>query len=292
MTNGENQLDGLQITSMMNNKILIFLILAVGFSTETEAQVDKVMTYNIKYDNTRDTVNNWNFRKSEMVDLIKHYDPDIFGLQEALHSQLTYLDNNLSSYARIGVGRDDGINKGEFCAIYYDAKKLSVINQSTFWLSDKDHMVSVGWDASMERICTFGLFENKANKERVYVFNAHYDHRGQMAREKSSELIIRKIQEINIMNYPVILMGDLNAMPESKTIKTIANKMDDGGKLAPNGIYGPTGTFTGFKDIIPERRIDFIFVTGLEVTKYRHIDDRMKNNMHVSDHLPVLIELK
>ena len=125
------------------------------------------------------------------------------------------------------------------------------------------------------------------------MLNTHYDHIGQTARENSSRLILSKIQEINQTNYPIILIGDLNALPESTTIQLLKKELKDGGELTKNGIYGPKGTFTGFeKAIIPDRRIDYIFVKELEVTTYRHIDDKMTNNNYLSDHLPVLVELK
>ena len=38
----------------------------------------------------------------------------------------------------------------------------------------------------MERICTYGLFENLSSKEKVWVFNTHFDHIGIKAREKST----------------------------------------------------------------------------------------------------------
>ena len=280
---------------MMNNinKVFIFLIITIGISDQVIGQISKVMTYNIRYDNPRDSLNKWDNRKLEIAHLIKFYEPEIFGIQEGLQHQLKYLDNNLSNYSRVGVGRDDGKEKGEFSPIYYNNKEMSLIDQSTFWLSEKDDTVSVGWDASMERICTYGLFENKITKQRILIFNTHYDHIGKTAREKSSELILKKIKEINQDDYPVILMGDFNSDPESKPIRIIKGDFEDVGKLVRNGIYGPTGTFTGFKkNTIAEKRIDYIFVKNLEVVKYRHIDDKMKNNNYLSDHLPVLIELK
>ncbi|MGS0524177.1 endonuclease/exonuclease/phosphatase family protein [Zobellia nedashkovskayae] len=72
------------------------------------------MSYNIKYDNVNDTVNNWNDRKAPMVRLIKHYAPEFIGMQEVVYHQLTYLDEALEDYKYIGVGRDDGKKKGEF----------------------------------------------------------------------------------------------------------------------------------------------------------------------------------
>ncbi|MDF1697934.1 MAG: endonuclease/exonuclease/phosphatase family protein [Saprospiraceae bacterium] len=251
------------------------------------------MTYNIKYDDPSDSINKWDNRKEEMIDLIDYYEPDVFGIQEGLLHQLTYLDKHLPSYSRIGVGRDDGKEKGEFCAIYYNHKELSLLKNSTFWLSQKRDSISVGWDASMERICTYGLFENKITNKKLWVFNTHYDHIGKISREKSSELILQKIKEINIEQYPVVLMGDFNAEPNSPPIKIIIKELKDGASGVENGIYGPIGTFTGFKKhTIAKRRIDYIFVKGLDVVKYRHIDDLRKNTNYLSDHLPVIATFK
>jgi len=40
-----------------------------------------------------------------------------------------------------------------------------------------------------------------------------------------------------------------------------------------------------------EKRIDYIFTKNIEVLSYRHLDDRRKNNLCISDHLPILIEI-
>ncbi len=277
----------------MKVKIIFFVCLSIfGFHTESNCQNSKIMTYNIKFDNPRDSINNWDNRKLEVVSMLKYYEPEIFGLQEALEHQLNFIDQHLNDYSRIGVGRDDGKHKGEFSPIYYNNKKFSLIESSTFWLSDTDSVVSVGWDASMERICTYGIFEDKLDNSKILVLNTHFDHKGKKAREESAKLIVRKVGEINKENNPVILMGDFNATLDSRTIETIKEKLVDGAELSKNGIYGPTGTFTGFKiGKIPEERIDFIFVKNLKVSKYRHIDDMKKNNNFLSDHLPVLLEL-
>ena len=274
-------------------KLFIGLILTIGINSNVYGQTDKVMTYNIRYDNPNDSINKWDNRKQDIAHLITYYKPEVLGVQEGLVHQLNYLDDNLPEYSRIGVGRDDGLEKGEFTAIYYNTKELSLIRESTFWLSQTPDTVSVGWDASMERICTYGLFENKTTKDKILVFNTHYDHIGETAREQSSQLILKKIKEINKDDYPVILMGDFNAEPDSKPIKIITEAFEDVAETVSNGIYGPTGTFTGFeKNTIATRRIDYIFVKNLDVVTYRHIDDKRMDNNYLSDHLPVLIELK
>lgn len=266
----------------------LFIIPKTSFS-----QTTNLISFNIRYDNTSDTINNWNKRKASLASLIQHYDADIVGIQEGLHHQVDYLNNTLNGFSYVGVGRDDGQQKGEYSAIFYNSDKFIVLKTNTFWLSETPEKVSVGWDASMERICTYALFENVTSKKQFYVFNTHFDHRGMQARVNSAELIYKKIKEINTSDLPVILMGDLNLTPDTEPIQFLKKHLTDAMGISKKPFYGPIGTFNGFdQDRIMENRIDYIFVNNIEVLSYTHIDDRMANNMHISDHLPVLMTLK
>lgn len=268
---------------------LIGIVLVIFMANKGFSQDISVMTYNIKWDNTNDTVNNWNDRKEAMVDLLKHYQPNIIGMQEVVNGQLNYLVTNLPNFSSIGVGREDGKEKGEYSPILYDTKLLKVIKSSTFWLSDTPDKISVGWDAALERICTYALFEDLKTKKQFWVFNTHFDHIGVMAREKSAELIVSKIKDINLDNLPVVLMGDLNLTPDETPILYLKDALTDGQSMTEKKFYGPTGTFNGFdQDRVLTNRIDYIFVDSFKVLEYMHIDDRMENNKHISDHLPVL----
>lgn len=276
---------------MSFKNILVFSIALVVYFP-VHGQEIKAMTYNIKYDKVSDTVNNWNNRKEALVELMKHYDASFIGAQEVLHRQLVYIDSSLSNFSYIGVGRDDGKEKGEYSPIFYDTLRYKMLHNSTFWLSETPDKISVGWDASMERICTYGLFEEKATGKKMYVFNMHFDHIGNLAREKSAELVYQKMKRINNENLPAILMGDLNLYPETKPIQFLQNKLSDGQTSTLKSFYGPAGTYNGFNhNAVLDKRIDYIFVEGFKVKSYIHIDDRMENNQHISDHLPVLISL-
>lgn len=273
-------------------KKLIFVLTFLISTAILYSQEIAVLTYNIKYDNVNDTVNNWNDRKVDMVKLLGHYNPGIIGMQEVLHHQLTYLDEQLSDYNHIGVGRDDGKEKGEYSPILFNAKKFKFLQSETFWLSETPNEISVGWDASMERICTYGLFEDVATKKQFLVFNTHFDHIGTVAREKSAELIISKIKEVNTDKLPLVLMGDLNLNPSTKPIQFLQKALTDGQHSTKKTFYGPSGTFSGFdQNRVLSNRIDYIFVKNFEVLEYIHIDDRMENNKHISDHLPVFAKL-
>jgi len=269
-------------------KIIISTIL-FAFCYSLHAQ--KLMTYNLRYDNPNDGINKWELRKENIINLINGYSPDVFGTQEGLCRQLAFLDENLPDYSYLGVGRDDGKKKGEYCAIFYKHSTYKIIKESTFWLSTSPKKISVGWDAVLERICTYVLFENKKSGKQFWVFNAHFDHIGKKAQYESAKLILKHIQKLNQNNLPVVLMGDLNLKPESEAIKYLAENMIDSHLTAEK--KSNIGTFNAFKhnEAVTDR-IDYIFVDkSTKILNYKIIDLKVEGR-YPSDHLPVMIEIQ
>jgi endonuclease/exonuclease/phosphatase family metal-dependent hydrolase len=86
-------------------------------------------------------------------------------------------------------------------------------------------------------------------------------------------------------------MGDFNAIVEQKPIQILKTSMSDGAKVSAKPLYGPPGTSNGFRQEEIVRRIDYLFTRNVKVLSYSHIDDRRDNNLHVSDHLPVLMSI-
>jgi endonuclease/exonuclease/phosphatase family metal-dependent hydrolase len=275
----------------MLRKFLPLVLLLLVPANPAAGQTSTLITLNIRYDNPRDDKNNWLYRRDKIVELVMHYEPAIFGIQEGLLNQVEFMDSSLSEYAFTGIGREDGKNKGEFCAVFYDTTKYFLIKDSTFWLSENPDTISIGWDAALERICTYGLFECLRSKKRIWVFNTHFDHQGNLAREKSAELVLGHIRRVNTENIPVILMGDLNAEPGEKPIEILKSGLTDALEISGKPFYGPVGTFNGFTERVMDRRIDYIFTQHLDVLSYVHIDDRLDDNRHISDHLPVMITI-
>jgi len=256
------------------------------------SETTTVISYNIRYDNQWDKENSWDTRKESIVGIFEKYSPSFIGTQEGLAHQIHYMDSALTEYDYIGVGREDGEKKGEFCAIYYISDTYNVIESSTFWLSDNPENVSIGWDAALERICTYGLFEHKQSKNRIWVFNTHFDHMGEIARKKSSELILARINDLNNFSGPIILMGDFNSLPNSGPVHTILKEFKDAFNISINKPKGPKGTYNGFNEDQPiEKRIDYIYVKNIDVRNHEHIDDRLDNSNHISDHLPVMVDI-
>ena len=119
----------------MKKFLLLLIIFGFGLGGKLAGQSLVVMTYNLRYDNPGDGANTWSLRRDWLAEQIKSTDPAILGIQEGLIAQLRFLDKKLKKYRRIGVGRDDGKEKGEFSAIYYNIKKTKLLHQGTFWLS-------------------------------------------------------------------------------------------------------------------------------------------------------------
>ena len=273
--------------------LLIGISIIIIGSSKIHSQSHLIMSYNIRYDNSWDDLNNWEIRKDKVIEIFTDYDPGIIGIQEGLINQVKYIDSSLMNYDHFGVGRDDGKSKGEFCSIFYNRNRYILNDHSTFWLSEMPDHVSVGWDAALERICTYGLFKDRKSGDSFWVFNTHFDHMGFVAREKSSELILDKIDKVNHENLPIILMGDFNSMPKSQPIKKIKSKLFDGLDISVKELNGPIGTYNAFNTDLPiEKRIDYIFVNDFKVDTYTHINDRLNDNRHISDHLPVLIKVQ
>ncbi|RXR35540.1 endonuclease/exonuclease/phosphatase family protein [Flavobacterium piscinae] len=271
----------------------ITLVILMLISNEFIGQELKVMTYNIRLDIASDGENSWPNRKEKVSDLIQFHEPDIFGIQEGLPHQVQYLDSVLLDYEAFGEGRDGG-KRGEHSSIFYKSNKFELIEFNTFWLSETPDAISKGWDAALNRICTFGLFKNKKTMQLIWVFNTHFDHVGEIARRKSAQLIQQKIEQVNSRNYPVIIMGDFNLEANSEPILFLSNLYVHSKKTSKL-IYNSGGTFNGFdfhKPIGSDKEIDHIFVSkkSFEVKKYAVLTDSYSCK-YPSDHFPVLVEL-
>lgn len=274
--------------------ILILLNLHPGFS---QSDTLNVMTFNIRLDVASDGENAWQYRKEMAAGIFKKYNIDIAGLQEALYNQIEDLASLLPEYKWVGVGRNDGKKEGEFSVIFYREDKLKLLKGDTFWLSENpDSAGSVGWDAALTRICTWGEFQDLKTGNSFFFFNTHFDHRGEKARENSADLIINKINKI-AHNKPVILTGDFNVNDSSLAYKKIINSkmvnLKDAQFTEGVKTSGPSWSFHGF-DTVPlneREKIDFIFINDSIKAISHSVLEYNKNGKYPSDHLPVTAEL-
>jgi endonuclease/exonuclease/phosphatase family metal-dependent hydrolase len=268
--------------------IKVFALLIISFSTL--AQSTKVMTYNLRLDTQADGVNAWPNRKANVIKLIKNQKPDILGVQEALHNQMTDLKANLTQYNYVGVGRDDGKTKGEYSAIFYVKTRYQVIESNTFWLSETPEIAgSKSWDAAITRVATWVKLYDKKRKDTIFCINTHFDHIGKVARERSVDIIKANISQL-AGQYPVIVTGDFNIEPTETPYINATN--GETYNLRDAGAGSQHGTYCTFSVGKPCKRIDFIFYgVGWRVSKYSVIT-QSDGQYYPSDHLPVVALLK
>lgn len=279
---------------MKFKRFLFSLVLLCGFTTLTYAQQLTVGSYNVRYDNPGDTGNLWVDRAPVVAALIRFHDFDVFGTQEALKNQLDDINKALPQYARYGVGRDDGKEKGEHSAIFFKKDRFKVLDKGDFWLSETPDKPSLGWDATCcNRIASWVYLQDLDTKKKFYFFNVHYDHQGVQARKESSKLILRKIKEI-AGKEPVILTGDFNGDHASEWYQTLANSdlLKDTYKEVAHP-YANNASFNGFKQQSDRNEIiDHIFVTDdFKVNKWGILTDTYHGKFP-SDHFPILVEME
>jgi endonuclease/exonuclease/phosphatase family metal-dependent hydrolase len=273
---------------------ILFIIISVLTIATINAQTTKVMSYNIRYDNPNDGENSWVNRKELLCSQLAFYEPDVFGIQEALPNQVQDISNALPKYTFVGIARD-GNKKGESSNIFFRKDKFKLLEQNTFWLSETPEIISKGWDAALNRICTYALLKENKTKQIFWIFNTHLDHQGEIARTKGIALILSKIKTLNTQNYPVIFMGDFNSEPTEERIINLKKLMIDSQEISEENPFGPTGTFNGFKhNEAVTKRIDYIFLSkesNFKVYKYAVLSDS-KDLKYPSDHLPVYVEIR
>lgn len=270
-----------------------FLLLLIAFSGMS--QTVTVMSYNIRLDTEADGINQWKNRTGKVVALLKKYNPDLLGVQEAMHNQMMDLKSNLEDYDFVGVGRDDGKEKGEYSAIFYKRDKYEVLKQNTFWLSETPEVPgSKSWDAAITRVVTFALLKDKRTGKSFIYSNTHFDHVGKEARKQSASIIKAYFKgfmagsTFSEKEIPIIISGDFNSEPTDAPYQTMISgehlKLYDS-----RPADDLTGTFCGFElNKIQCRTIDYIFHSvEWSASNYTVIQDH-DGKYFPSDHLPVM----
>lgn len=257
----------------------IYILIAILFSTlSISAQELVVASYNIRNDNQGDAQrgNGWVQRCPVICDQIEWNDVDVFGAQEVKRNQIDDMLRELEDYDYVGVGRDDGKDKGEFSPVFYKRDRFKLLDQGTFWISETPEKVGVkGWDAALPRICSYARLQDKVTKRKFWFFNLHMDHVGVEARREGAKLIARKITQM-CGNEPAMVSGDFNVDQNNEAYKTIVSQgvlTDSYEKSAKR--YIQNGTFNSFNpNLYTKSRIDHIFVTKqVNVSHYAVLTD-------------------
>ena len=285
----------------MKNLSLVLSLTFAAATLHAQSTSLRVMTFNIRYANPDDGYNFWDNRKELVSSMIQYHDAEIVGLQEAFRSQLDDLTAMLPGYDWIGTCRTDGTTQpepdNEFSAILYKKDRFERLDGATFWLSETPEGIgTTGWDAALPRIVTWAKFRDKQSDAEFYLFNTHFDHRGERARAESAKLILEQIATI-VGDEPVVLTGDFNCVATDAPYRILTDEDDDKSlqdalAISQTPHHGPLSTWSGFSfPGVPGRRIDYVFVNDrVKVLKHASLTDSWSGRFP-SDHLPVVAEV-
>lgn len=272
-------------------RIYILLLVCLSLSSfpvhgenyETEITI---CSFNIRGSNMDTGVNAWSNRKKMVIREFGNYQYDIVCMQESLTDQIQdFL--SIGIYEWLGVSGQGTPDSDVFTPIFYNKKKLNVLDYGTFWLSETPDVVSRGWDGKFPRICTWAKFRDIENCRSFYVFNTHLDHVGEVAKLEGARLICQKIKEMTA-EEAVFITGDMNSTPETPPIHTFLSEFSNSREIATEK-SGPAGTAHSYGKLYPPSQIDYIFVNEyISVTKAITIT-KNSDPVYMSDHYPIVI---
>ena len=249
----------------------------------------KVLSFNIRYNGWGDIdgENRWANRRDAVVRMIREEQPAAMGLQEALIDQLQYLDSCLPQYRRIGVGRDDGREGGEFMAVYYDTARLELTGSDTWWLSDSAEVPSYGWDAACRRTVTRVAFRDRRSGRCFDYFNTHLDHVGQTARAESARMVAALVDG-HCFDKPAIVGGDMNSTIDDTIFRSLyATGLQDARTLTDSTSHAITYNAFGQNE---GAVIDHFLVRDVKVLRFRTLDGDY-GVPYISDHSPIEVTI-
>ena len=260
---------------------------------QTPGETLRVMSFNVRNSGAKDGPDAWKFRKARFADTVHTFGPDLLGTQEVLADQFDDLHAMFPEFTALGVARDDGARKGEWSAILYRTDRFEQLAVGNFWLSETpDTVGSRSWDAACVRICTWARLRDKKTGVAFLIANPHFDHRSELARVRSAELMSERLPQLS-QGGPVIITGDFNCTEDdaayaSFTRPTAAGRvtLTDSFREAHPTRSPQEASFNGFKGTVQGSRIDWILHTPQMQTLTAEIV-RPAEPPYPSDHYPV-----
>ncbi|HUG09699.1 MAG TPA: endonuclease/exonuclease/phosphatase family protein [Opitutaceae bacterium] len=271
--------------------LILFALLAgvSGAEDAAPALELRLMTYNLRYASTQQP-HAWPDRRPLMAELITRESPDIIGTQEGVFGQLRELASDLPTYDWIGLGRAGG-SKDEFCAIFFRRDRFEPVAFDHFWLSDTPDVVgSITWGPRFRRMATWVRLRDRESGREFEVWNTHFDHEVEAARQKSAALIRDRIAQADA-SMPVVLVGDFNcAGGASRAFEILTQEagFSDTFAAAAQRRNERLNSYNGFETPKHDgERIDWILTRGAASVEAAAVVDYEGLPQFPSDHFPV-----
>jgi endonuclease/exonuclease/phosphatase family metal-dependent hydrolase len=266
-----------------------------------------VMTFNIRYGTANDGDNKWTNRREMLYELLRTENADLIGLQEALRFQVDEILAAVPGYAAVGVGRDDGRAAGEMSAILYRTSRFYVASSGTFWFSDTPEVPgSKTWGNRITRISSWARFVERDGFAFTH-YNLHLDHESQPSREKSTALLLQRINARAVSSEPVIVTGDFNTGESNAALPILVGPGGPAAVPATGAAAPPfidtfralhrdekeVGSFSNFVfGQTKGEKIDYVLVQPGTTVLSASIVRTSANQRYPSDHFPVVARIQ
>lgn len=117
--------------------LIVIFFLNPFIKNAQEQNFLNILTFNIQ----RGSHYNSKTTLPAVSEIITKHNIDLLGTQELDVYSTKQLCTYLPDYNWFGVGRDDGKESGESVCITYNKNKFTLLDQSTFWLSETPEIV-------------------------------------------------------------------------------------------------------------------------------------------------------
>lgn len=263
----------------------------------------RVSSYNVRYASLDTGPRDWSNRRDAVATTVRLHRPDVLCLQEVWQEQLPDLRDRLPGYEWVAERH----HNGEHTPIGYRPERVEPVEGTTdtFALApDPTDLGVTAWDAAVPRTATAATFQDRRTAEAFALVNAHFDHRGGVARRESATLVRERLGQADAERR--LLVGDLNCRPASGPYRRLV--VHDGGsgpfvdaRRVAQSRHGPGETFVGFGgegaeagtpyDPVAGKRIDYVLADGFAVPLYATAAAVDAAWRQPSDHLPVVADL-
>lgn len=250
--------------------------------------------YNMRVIVSADTADRaFSVRKPLILKRIADHDFDIIGAQEVNDEMRSSLMEDLKdTYSVFGEDRK-ATRRGERTPIFYKTARFELLDSGNFWLSETPEVPgSKSWDASVERVATWGKFRDKITGKKFFYINTHFDHKGPESRTMAAGILLDKARELS-GGLPVFFSGDLNTSSATEAIAILSDNelVKDSYTSSATAPTGRKSPYYGYNFDRPDSdRGDYIFVPKeAQVLSYACIDDDIRDRQYSSDHCPVLV---
>lgn len=253
-----------------------------------------LLTFNLRYEGGDASPHTWDERRPLVKTVLKREKPTVLLTQEGVFGQLQDVLEDLGDeYDWVHLGRLGG-SRSEATAIYWNTKRLKVVEYDHQWLSDTPLLIgSKGWGNNVVRMLTWIRFQDKRTGKEFYAVDNHFDHQSEESRQRGAQM---NLDLIAPWDAPVIVAGDFNNTPDTPIYQIFA----DGGLVdtlveAEDRITPVYGSWNGWNPVPTEaeRRIDWILATPDVRTVKAGVNTYAKDGLTPSDHWAVqaLVEL-